>query len=180
MARTLHEGVGMKTLRDPKWNPHKNDAYRLADGRTIEVVRRQKSGPLGLFSLEDTIVFQDAFGGGEERKGGRLALGLFQALVRRAVVVRAKGVPDATKVRTVARVHFTRPCSVSQEEYNEVKTVTRDAPDAYGNFHGYQAGVVVQAEADGSLSLYLAPRAFAPAVLLRGVPADAVRFDELE
>jgi hypothetical protein len=70
---------------DLKWNPHKNDAYRLADGRTIEVVRRQKSGPLGLFSLEDTIVFQDAFGGGEERKGGRLALGLFQALVRRAI-----------------------------------------------------------------------------------------------
>lgn len=122
----------MKTLRDPKWNPHKNDAYRLADGRTIEVVRRQKSGPLGLFSLEDTIVFQDAFGGGEERKGGRLALGLFQALVRRAVVVRAKGVPDATKVRTVARVHFTRAVPITQVEYGRRRSSSRTPPTPTG------------------------------------------------
>lgn len=169
----------MKTIRDPKFNPHKNDTYRLADGRTIEVARRLKGADVGIFTTEDVIVYLEA-NGEEDGRGGRVSLSLFQALIGPGTVVRAKGVRDATKVRTVARVHFTRPAAVMVTEDGEERTQLFDDAAAYGNFHGYRAGVVVRSEADGSLSLYLAPCEDAPGALLRGVPADAVRFEELE
>jgi hypothetical protein len=143
------------------------------------VVRRLKDHAKALFTSEDVVIYREA-NGDADGAGGRLTISMFQALVRRAVVVRAKGVPDATKVRTVARVHFTRAVPITQVEYGEEKIIITDTSDAYGNFHGYTAGVVVKTAADGSLSLYLAPCAYTPGTLLRGVPADAVRFDELE